>query len=314
MSKKSCREALADTLLSLINKNPDIFVITSDARGSAKIENIAKEFPNNFVDVGIAEQDEIGVAAGMATCGKIPFVCAPAIFLSARALDQIRVDVSYMNTNVKICGVSSGLAYGTQGPSHLAIYDIAAIRSMENIIVMSPSDAIETEWMIKESAKINKPVYIRMGRAAIEDIYTKEDTSKFEIGKANLVCDGNDLTIITTGEELGQAIQAIDILKRENISVRLLDMHTIKPIDKEAIIDSAKKTKAILTVEQHSVFGGLGSAVSEVLSLNYPTRMKMLGLLDEHCVTGSEKELLAHYQLDGNGIAKNAINLIKTIK
>lgn len=311
MNKKSCREAMADTLLSLIKEDKNIFVVTSDARGSAKIGKIAQDYPDNFIDTGIAEQNEIGIAAGMAQCGKTVFVCAPAIFLSSRALDQIRVDASYMNSNVKICGVSSGFAYGTQGPSHLAVYDIAAVRPMKNITVLSPCDAIQTEWMIKECHKTNGPVYIRMGRAEQEDIYTLEDTNNFKIGKANLVCDGSDLTIISTGEILHQALEAKEILKQKNISVRLLDMHTIKPIDKEAIIDAAKNTKGIITVEQHSIYGGLGSAVCEVLSQNYPTKAKILGLRDEHCITGNEKEILKHYGLDGESIATSALELLK---
>lgn len=313
MPKKSCREAMAETLLSLIKENPNIIVVTSDARGSAKIEKIASECPDNFIDTGIAEQNEIGVAAGLALCGKIPFVCAPAIFLSARALDQIRVDISYNNTNVKICGVSSGFAYGTQGPSHLAVYDLAAIRPMENITVLSPSDAIETSWMIKECVKLSGPVYLRMGRANIENVYSQDDVANFKIGKANMLCDGNDLCIITCGEELSHAIKAVEILKQKNISVRLLDMHTIKPIDKDAIIKAAKDTKAILTVEQHSIYGGLGSAVSEVLSQNMPARLQILGLPDEHCITGSEPEIVAHYGLDADGIARSVGELLSSL-
>lgn len=302
---------MADSLLSLIKENKDIFVITSDARGSAKIEKIYREYPDNFVEVGIAEQNEIGIASGMALSDKIPFVCAPAIFLSSRALDQIRVDVSYMNSNVKICGVSSGLAYGTQGQSHLAIYDIAAIRPMANMIVVSPCDAIQTDWMIKECARIKAPVYMRMGRAAVETVYSNENINRFALGKANMITDGTDLTIIATGEEVQQALVAVDLLKKQNISVRLLDMHTIKPIDKEAIIDAAKNTKKIMSVEQHSIYGGLGSAISEVLSTNYLTHLKIMGVSDEVCITGNEQEILHHYGLDGEGIARNAIDFLK---
>ena len=310
MAKKACRKAMADTLLALMKDNKDIYVLSSDARGSCKIENIAKEYPEQFIDTGIAEQNEVAIASGLALCNKTVFVCAPAIFLSSRALDQIRVDLSYNNTNVKICGVSAGFAYGTQGPSHLCLYDIAAIRPMENMIVLSPSDAVETAWMIRECSKIKGPIYLRMGRAEVEDIYEEKDLSNFEIGKANMLCDGQDLTFISTGEILKEALEARNELSKENISVRVLDMHTIKPIDSQAIIAAAKQTKAILSLEQHSIYGGLGSAISEVLATNYPSRLKILGYPDTHLVTGSEKELLKHYGLDKDGIVKSAKQLL----
>lgn len=310
MSKTACRKALTEALQEIAEKNKKITVLTSDARGSVTLNDFVAALPEQFVEVGIAEQDEIGVAAGMAACGLVPFVCAPAPFLSARSLEQIKVDVSYSNTNVKICGVSGGLSYGALGGSHHSIHDLAAIRPMENMTVLLPADAVQTRWMVKTISETEGPVYMRMGRNGVEDIYKEEDASSFEIGKAHLLKEGSDITLIAAGEMVYHAKCAAEQLEKENISVRVLDMHTIKPLDKEAIRKAAEQTKLIITIEEHSIYGGLGSAVSEYICQNCPMSVKILGIPDEHVVAGESPEVFAHYGLDGAGIARTVREIL----
>lgn len=310
MSKTACRKALTKTLLEIAEKSKKIVVLTSDARGSVTLNDFAAVLPEQFVEVGIAEQDEIGVAAGMAACGLIPFVCAPAPFLSARSLEQIKVDVSYSNTNVKICGVSGGLSYGALGGSHHSIHDLAAVRPMENMTVLMPADAAQTGWMVKTIAETEGPVYMRMGRNGVEDIYTEEDVSCFEIGKAHLLREGRDITLIAAGEMVWYAKCAAEMLQEENISARVLDMHTIKPLDTGALRAAAEETGYLVTIEEHSVCGGLGSAVAEYICQNCPVPVKILGIPDEHVIAGDSPEVFAHYGLDGGGIAKTVRELL----
>lgn len=310
MSKTACRKALTETLLEIATNNKKIVVLTSDARGSVTLNDFVALLPEQFVEVGIAEQDEVGVAAGMATCGLIPFVCAPAPFLSARSLEQIKVDMSYSNTNVKVCGVSGGLSYGALGGSHHSIHDLAAIRPMENMTVLMPADAVQTSWMVRTIAKTEGPVYMRMGRNGVEDIYTEEDSSSFEIGKAHLLKDGRDITLIAAGEMVYHAKCAAELLEKDNISARVLDMHTIKPLDREAIQDAAKQTGRIVTIEEHSIYGGLGGAISEYVCQNCPVPVKILGIPDEHVIAGDSSEVFAHYGLDGDGIAKTVREIL----
>lgn len=303
--KKACRKAMTETLLELAREDERILAVTSDARGSVTLEEYASELPQQFVDVGIAEQNEVGVAAGAASCGMIPFVCAPAPFLSARSLEQIKVDVAYSNLNVKICAVSGGVSYGALGGSHHAIYDLAAIRPMENITVLLPSDGVQASWMTRQIAIRKGPVYMRMGRGAVEDIYDAKDARFFEIGKAVLLKKGYDVTIIACGEMVSPSLKAADILAKEGITARVLDMHTIKPLDKEAIISAALETGRIVTVEEHSVLGGLGSSVAEVVVQHAAVPMKFLGIPDGHVVAGESDEVFAHYGLTPEGIAKS---------
>lgn len=303
--KKACRKALTETLLELAKENKKILAITSDARGSVTLGDYAKEVPEQFVDAGIAEQNEVGVAAGAASCGLVSFVCAPAPFLSARSLEQIKVDVAYSNLNVKICAVSGGVSYGALGGSHHAVYDLAAIRPMENITVLMPSDAAQTAWMTRQIAEMEGPVYMRMGREPVDMIYNSEETGDFQIGKAVKLREGTDLTVIAAGEMVSPSIQAADILAKENISVRVLDMHTIKPLDQQAILDAAKETGRIVTVEEHCVLGGLGSAVAEFVVQNQAVSMKLLGIPDGHVVAGESDEVFQHYGLTPEGIAQS---------
>lgn len=303
--KKACRKAVTETLLELAKKDKRILAVTSDARGSTTLDEYAKTLPEQFVDAGIAEQNEVGVAAGAASCGMIPFVCAPAPFLSARSMEQLKVDVAYANQNVKICAVSGGVSYGALGGSHHAIYDLAGIRPMENMTVVLPSDAVQASWLVKQTAAMKGPVYMRMGRGPVEVIYNEKDIKGFEIGRAVLLKKGFDVTLIACGEMVWASLKAADILEKEGISVRVLDMHTIKPLDKEAVINAAIETGRIVTIEEHSVLGGLGSAVAEVVVQHTAVPMKLLGIPDGHVVAGEADEVFAHYGLTPEGIAKS---------
>jgi transketolase len=303
--KKACRKAVTETLLELAREDKRIIAVTSDARGSVTLEEYAKELPEQFIDAGIAEQNEVGMAAGAASCGMIPFVCAPAPFLSARSLEQIKVDVAYSDFNVKICAVSGGVSYGALGGTHHAIYDLAAIRPMENITVLLPADAVSAAFMTRRIAAAYGPVYMRMGRGAVDVIYNEADTRSFEIGKAFPLRQGRDLTVIACGEMVSASVKAADILAREGVFARVLDMHTIKPLDKDAIIAAAIETGSIVTVEEHSVVGGLGSAVAEVVVQNAAVPMKFLGIPDEHVVAGESDEVFECYGLTPEGIAKS---------
>ncbi|MBC8584716.1 transketolase family protein [Youxingia wuxianensis] len=302
MGSYPCRKALCETLISLGKENRDILAVTADARGSAALEEFVKELPQQFVEVGIAEQNEVGVAAGLASCGKIPFVCSPAPFLSARSLEQVKVDVGYSGMNVKLVGISGGLAYGALGSSHHAIHDIAVMRALNGLTVILPADSIYMRWLVKELSLQKGGVYVRVGRGPVPDVYTGEES--FQIGKANLLHEGNDITVIACGDTVYYALQAAKALESKGVAVRVLDMHTIKPIDKDAILRAAKETGKIITVEEHCIYGGLGGAVAEVTAVNCPVPLKILGLPDEHIQAGTQAQLFEYYGIETNGIVK----------
>lgn len=303
-----CREAFTDSLLQLAQLDKDIIAVTTDARGSVTLGKFAETLPKQFVEIGIAEQNAVGVAAGLASCGKKVFVCGPACFLSARSLEQVKVDVAYTNTNVKVIGVSGGVSYGALGSSHHSLHDIAVFRAIPNITVVLPCDRWQTKAMTQVLADCIGPVYVRMGRNAVPDVY--EGETFFEIGKANTLLHGSDLTIIATGETVRPALDAGNLLKAEGIKVRVIDMHTIKPLDNEIILKAAKETGRIITVEEHSVHGGLGAAVAELTSQNHPVKLKNMGIPDESAIAGSSKEIFNHYNLTAEGIKKEAINIL----
>jgi len=303
-----CREAFTDSLLQLAQLDKDIIAVTTDARGSVTLGKFAETLPKQFVEIGIAEQNAVGVAAGLASCGKKVFVCGPACFLSARSLEQVKVDVAYTNTNVKVIGVSGGVSYGALGSSHHSLHDIAVFRAIPNITVVLPCDRWQTKAMTQVLADCIGPVYVRMGRNAVPDVY--EGETFFEIGKANTLLHGSDLTIIATGETVRPALDAGNLLKAEGIKVRVIDMHTIKPLDNEIILKAAKETGRIITVEEHSVHGGLGAAVAELTSQNHPVKLKIMGIPDESAIAGSSKEIFNHYNLTAEGIKKEAINIL----
>jgi len=299
-----------DTLLELAKKDKDIVVLTSDARGSVTLTDFAEQLPEQFVEVGIAEQNSVGIGAGLATCGKKPFVCGPACFLSARSLEQVKVDVAYTHTNVKIIGVSGGVSYGALGASHHSLHDIAVMRAFPGMTVIIPSDARQTKKMTEALVNFEGPVYVRMGRNAVPDVY-KDDNFAFEIGKSITLLEGNDISIIASGETVRYALDAGLILKEKGINARVIDMHTLKPLDEKAVLDAAKETGHIITVEEHSIFGGLGSAVCQIVSENNPVPVKVIGIPDETTVTGTSREVFKHYGITGENISKIAIDMLK---
>ena len=292
MNKIANRQVICDTLMELAKDDKDIYVLTSDSRGSASMTNFANEYPKQFVEVGIAEQNLVGIAAGLATTGKKCFAASPACFLTMRSIEQVKVDVAYSNTNVKLIGISGGVSYGALGMSHHSLQDIAVMRAIPNMDIFLPADRFETEKLVRELVKYDKPAYIRIGRNPVDDVYESTDFD-FQIGKANVMREGKDITIIATGETVKPAIEASDELKELGIKCRVLNMNTIKPLDKEAIIKAAKETGHIITVEEHSIYGGLGAAVSEVVVQNAPVPMKIVGIKDEAAITGTSKEIFS---------------------
>jgi transketolase len=310
MNNISNRQVICDTLIELAKEDKDIMVLTCDSRGSASMGNFANEYPEQFVEVGIAEQDSVGIAAGLATCGKKPYVASPACFLSMRSVEQIKVDVAYSKTNVKLIGISGGVSYGALGMTHHSLQDIAVIRAIPDIAVLLPADRFETKKMIEALQKYNKPAYIRIGRNPVEDVYENENF-EFKIGKANVLHQGNDVTIIATGETVKAALDASKELEAKGVGCRVLSMHTIKPLDEEAIIKAAKETKGIITIEEHSIYGGLGAAVSEVVCQTAPTKMKILAIADEAPITGNTKEVFNYYGLTAENLVKVSEELLK---
>jgi len=303
---KATREVYGEVLAELGEENKDIIVLDADLSKATKTDTFKKKYPNRFFDLGIAEADMLGTAAGLATTGKIPFASSFAVFAVGRAYDQIRNSIAYPKLNVKICATHAGISVGEDGATHQAIEDIAMMRALPNMTVISPCDETETRWAVHEAVKIDGPVYVRLGRMKVEDVYSLDD--KFEFGKGKLVRDGNDVTIFATGLMVKEAVKASDILKEKGISVRVVDIHTIKPIDREIIVKSAKETKRIITAEEHSVIGGLGSAVMEVLSEEYPVKVERIGINDCFGKSGNAVELLKEFGLTAEDIVKKMIN------
>lgn len=309
-NKIPCRKAFTDALLEYALKDKDIVALTSDARGSVTLDKFAETLPQQFVEVGIAEQNLVGIAAGLAACGKKAFVCAPACFLSARSLEQIKVDVAYSNTNVKIIGVSGGVSYGSLGLTHHSLHDVAVMRAIPGITIILPCDIYQTRKMVEALLGTEGPAYVRMGRNPVPNVYSENDVP-FQIGKANVLLEGNDIAIIATGETVYHALVAGKMLKAKGIGAMVIDMHTIKPLDEKTVLAAAKETGRIITVEEHSIHGGLGAAVSEFLVQNYPVPVKILGLPDEPVVTGSSLEVFKHYGIDGEGIYRAALEMLR---
>ncbi|EGD48815.1 Transketolase domain-containing protein [Ruminiclostridium papyrosolvens DSM 2782] len=304
------RQVICDTLIELGGKDKDIVVLTSDSRGSASMTNFAKELPEQFVEVGIAEQNIVGIAAGLAASGKKPYIASPACFLSMRSIEQVKVDVAYSKTNVKLIGISGGLSYGALGMSHHSLQDIAVMRAIPGINIILPADKHETKKMIEALAKNTEPTYIRIGRNPVADVYSSDEYG-FEIGKAVTMSEGTDITIIAAGETVKIAMDAAGVLKKKGVSCRVLNMHTIKPLDEAEIIKAAKETGCIITVEEHSIYGGLGAAVSEVVTQNSPVPMKIVGVPDEPAIPGKSEEVFKHYGLTADNISSIALEIIK---
>jgi len=300
--KKATRQSYGEALVELGRKNKDIVVLDADLAGATKTSIFAKEFPERFFDIGIAEADMIGTAAGMSTCGKIPYASTFAVFAAGRAYDQIRNSVCYPNLNVKICATHSGITVGEDGATHQMIEDISLMRTLPNMTVMSVSDDTQTKWAVEEISKINGPVYLRLGRLATPIIY--DENQKFKIGKAIQIGEGTDGTVFATGVTVVEAIKAKEELEKQGINIRVVDIHTIKPIDKETIIKCAKETKKLISIEDHSVIGGLGSAIAEVLTEEYPTKLTRLGIKDTFGKSGKAEDLMKYFGITCQDIIK----------
>ncbi|MBP1040291.1 transketolase family protein [Vagococcus sp. BWB3-3] len=303
------RQVMCEVLIAEAKKNPDILVLTSDSRGSASLTDFATMLSDQLIETGIAEQNIVSISAGLAHMGKRPFVASPACFLSMRSIEQIKVDVAYSNKNVKLVGISGGVSYGALGMSHHSLQDIAVTRAIPNLQVLLPADRFETEKMFSILATSDAPAYIRLGRNPVEDCYSSLDY-EFEIGKAVTMIEGQDLTFVASGEAVRQAILAAELLKEKGISARVLNYHSIKPFDETTLKKAALETKRIISVEEHSIHGGLGAAVAENLSEQLDCVHKIVGLPDESLVTGTSAELFAHYGLDGSSLADLACSMV----
>lgn len=300
--KKATRQSYGEALEELGKENEKVIVLDADLSGATKTNLFAKKYPDRFMDMGIAEQDMISTAAGLATCGKIPYASTFAVFEAGRAYDQIRNSICYPKLNVKMCATHAGITVGEDGATHQMIEDISLMRTIPNMVVVSPSDDIQTKWLTKEISKIDGPVYMRLSRLETEKIYKGKE--KFKIGKAVQHGNGYDATIIATGVTVAEALKAKEMLEKEDIDVRVLDMHTIKPIDREAIIKSARDTYKIITVEDHNVIGGLGSAVCEVICEESPMHVTRMGIKDTFGKSGKAVELMKEYKITAEDIVK----------
>ena len=305
----ACRKAFTDILLALAREDKDIVAVTTDARGSVTLGDFAKELPAQFVECGIAEQDAVGISAGLAHSGKKVFCCGPACFYVARSLEQVKVDLAYSGNPVKILGVSGGVAYGALGATHHSLHDIAVLRCFPGMNVVLPPDGRATEKLVRFLVDFPEPVYVRVGRAPVPDVYENEDFT-FEIGKANTLLEGNDITLIGVGETVYHALQAGKALQAKGIGARVLDLSWIKPFDEEAVRKAARETGRILTVEEHSRFGGLGALVTEAVS-EHPVPVRILGIPDENVIHGTNQEIFHYYGLDAAGIEKAALDFLK---
>ncbi len=302
MQKIATRDAYGKTLLTLGAKNENIVVLDADLSKSTKTYDFKVAHPERFFNMGIAEQNMMGVAAGLAAAGKVPFASTFAVFAAGRAFEVIRNSICYPKLNVKICATHAGITVGEDGASHQAIEDIAIMRALPNMTVICPADGVSASKLIEEAAAYNGPVYVRLGRSGIPVLY-KED-QVFEFGKGIELAEGTDVTIIATGIMVYEALVARDALAKEGISARVIDIHTIKPIDREIIIKAATETKAIVTAEEHSIIGGLGGAVSEVVAETVPTKVLRVGVEDTFGESGKPAELLVKYELTAAKIVK----------
>lgn len=312
-NKIATREAYGKALVKLSNLNKNVVVLDADLSKSTKTADFKAVSPERFINVGIAEANMMGIAAGLSTCGKIPFASTFAMFAAGRAFEQIRNSICYPKLNVKICATHAGLTVGEDGATHQSIEDISLMRSIPNMTVINPADAIETEAAILAVAEYNGPCYVRLGRLAV-GIINDAEKYKFEIGKGVTLAEGNDVTIVATGMMVELALEAKNILSKEGINARVINIHTIKPIDRDLLINAAKETKAMVTAEEHSVIGGLGSAVAEVVTEECPIPVLKVGIKDTFGESGKPNELLKEYGLTVEAIvehSKKAISLKK---
>jgi len=304
------RQAICDVLLRYAETDRDIVVLCSDSRGSSSMTPFAQRYPDRFVETGIAEQDLVSIAAGLARCGKKPYAASPACFLSTRSYEQAKIDCAYSDTNVKLIGVSGGVSYGALGMSHHSAQDIAAMSALPNMRVYLPSDRFQSAKLTEALLTDEKPAYVRVGRNPVEDIYT-EDTVPFELNRAVTLAEGSDVLLVACGEMVRPALEAVGLLGLSGISAGLLDMYCVKPLDRETLLRAAQRAKCVITVEEHSPFGGLGSMVSQAVSSECPRRVINLSLPDAPVVSGTSAEIFAWYGLDAEGIAQKAMQALK---
>ena len=297
---KATRESYGEALLELGKENKNVVVLDADLSSATKTNLFAKEFPNRFFDMGIAEQNMMSTAAGIATCNKIPYASTFAVFAAGRAYDQIRNSICYPNLNVKICATHAGITVGEDGATHQMIEDISLMRTLPNMKVMSVCDDRETKWAVNEISKIDGPCYLRLARVATPDIY--DENQKFEFGKGIQIGNGTDATIFATGVTVSEALKAKEELVKRGIDVRVVDIHTIKPIDKDLIVKCAEETNKLISIEDHSIIGGLGSAISEVLTEFYPKKLIRLGVKDMFGKSGKAFDLMKFYHITSDDI------------
>jgi transketolase len=307
-AKEDCRIAFADALIGLAEADPRVVAVANDSIGSSNLKEFKRRFPGRLVNVGIAEQNLVGVSAGLAGAGKLPFACAASCFLTARALEQVKVDLAYSHHNVKVCGMSSGLAYGELGPTHHSIEDLAWTRAIADMTVIVPADPMETAQAVRAAASLDGPVFLRLSRMPVPAVHPAGYT--FEVGRAALLRTGSDLTIIGAGVTVARALEAAALLEADGLSAAVLNLSTIRPIDREQVVEAAERGP-IVTVEEHTVVGGLGSAVAEVVVTTQPVRMAMLGVPGVFAPTGSPEFLLEHFGLTAEGIRRSALSLMR---
>ena len=303
-------EVFAQTLLEQAKLNKDILVVTSDSRGSGKLVPFGEELPNQIIEVGIAEQNLVGVSAGLALGGKNVFAVSPASFLTARSLEQIKNDIAYSDHPVTLVGISAGISYGQLGSTHHSLHDFAALRTINNMTIVAPADNFEAAEVIKSAVLYEKPIYIRYGKKPLMDLHNKKST--FKIGRASIIKEGKDITLIATGETVQRAYLASLILEKKGCSAEVISMHTIKPFDNESLLKSISKTNALVSIEEHSIYGGLGECCSSIISQSeIQIRHKILGIPDEYMMNGTQEDVLDHYGMSPEKIANTSLSLIK---
>ena len=298
--KVATRQSYGEALVELGKENKQVVVLDADLSTATKTNLFKKEFPERFFDMGIAEQNMLGIASGMSTCSKTPYVSTFAVFVAGRAYDQIRNSICYPNLNVKICATHAGVTVGEDGATHQMLEDLSLMRTMPNMTVLCTSDDMQTRWAVKEISKIKGPVYLRLCRLATPIIYN--EAQQFEIGKAIQIGYGTDATIFATGVAVSEAIKAKEMLEEKGIYVRVVDIHTIKPIDEKMILKCATETNRLISVEDHNVIGGLGSAISEVLTNKYPKKLERMGIKDRFGKSGKAEELMSYFGIDCDSV------------
>jgi transketolase len=308
---KANLDVFSNTLQEIASSDRNLVVVTSDSRGSGKLTPFGQKFPKQIIEIGIAEQNLVGVAAGIASTGKKVFAVSPACFLTARALEQIKNDVAYSNNPVKLIGISAGVSYGALGTTHHSLHDFAVLRAINNILVVAPADNFETEQAIRKAADLDTPIYLRFGKKPMPFLMPAAE-SRFEFGKGRLIRKGSDLTFIGTGETVHPCLQAAELLAKQNIQASVVSMHTIKPLDFELLASVAGTGAPIVTAEEHMIYGGLGEACASFLLQNrFRNSFRIVGIPDEYTATGSQMEIFRHYGLNDSGLASVALDLLK---